>query len=43
MADAIIALTTNLAVQTGQPIKFRKEWFDADKDDTPERDLKMNT
>jgi predicted dehydrogenase len=43
MADAIIALTTNRAVQTGQPINFRKEWFDANKDDTPEKDLKMNT
>jgi predicted dehydrogenase len=41
MADAIIALTTNLAVETGQPIKFRKEWFDATKDDTPEKDLKI--
>jgi predicted dehydrogenase len=42
MADAIIALTTNLAVQTGQPLRFRKEWFDPTKDDTPEKDLGMN-
>jgi predicted dehydrogenase len=42
MADAIIALTTNLAVRTGQPISFRKEWFDATKDDTPEKDLKIS-
>jgi hypothetical protein len=42
MADAIIALTTNIAVQTGQPITFRKEWFDSAKGDTPEKDLKIN-
>lgn len=42
MADAIIALTTNIAVQNGEPIRFRKEWFDATKDDTPEKDLKFN-
>ena len=41
MADAIIALTTNLAVRTGEPISFKKEWFDATKDDTPEKDLKF--
>ncbi len=41
MADAIIALTTNLAVRTGQPIHFKKEWFDASKKDTPEEDLKI--
>ncbi len=39
MADAIIALTTNLAVRTGQPIRFKPEWFDPEKDDTPEKDL----
>lgn len=42
MADAIIALTTNLAVRTGEPISFKKEWFDATKDDTPEKDLKIS-
>jgi len=42
MADAIIALTTNLAVRTGQPIRFKPEWFDATKpDDTPENDLNI--
>ena len=41
MADAIIALTTNLAVRTGQPIRFKPEWFDPAKDDTPEKDLKI--
>ena len=38
MADAIIALTTNLAVRTGQPIRFKPEWFEPEKDDTPEKD-----
>ncbi len=42
MADAIIALTTNLAVRTGQSIDFREEWFDPSVDDTPEKDLKIN-
>jgi hypothetical protein len=43
MADAIIALTTNLAVRTGQPIRFKSEWFDVKKtDDTPEKDLKID-
>jgi len=42
MADAIIALTTNLAVRTGQPIRFKPDWFDATKDDTPEKDLNIN-
>ena len=28
MGDAIIALTTNMAVRTGQSIEFREEWFD---------------
>jgi hypothetical protein len=35
-------LTTNLAVRTGQPIQFKPEWFDAAKDDTPEKDLKID-
>ena len=43
MADAIIALTTNLAVRTDQPIRFKPEWFEPEKDDTPEKDLKINT
>jgi predicted dehydrogenase len=42
MADAIIALTTNLAVRTGQPVNFKPEWFDPAKDDTPEKDLKIS-
>jgi predicted dehydrogenase len=38
IADAIIALTTNLAVSTGQPIVFKPDWFVPEKDDTPEED-----
>ncbi len=36
MADAIIALTTNMAAEQGKPIRFQEAWFDIDKDDTPE-------
>ncbi len=38
LADAIIALTTNLAVQTGQPIRFKPDWFEPEKTETPEED-----
>jgi predicted dehydrogenase len=36
MADAIIALVSNMAIKQGQRIEFKEEWFDIDKDDTPE-------
>jgi predicted dehydrogenase len=36
MADAIIALTANMAAEQGKPIRFQEAWFDPDKDDTPE-------
>jgi len=36
MADAIIALTTNIAIRERRPIEFKPEWFDIDHDDTPE-------
>ena len=36
MADAIIALTTNLAASTTGRIDFKPEWFDPDSDETPE-------
>jgi predicted dehydrogenase len=39
MADAIIALTSNIAMKQGQRIEFKKEWFDLDNDATPEVDL----
>ncbi len=36
MADAVIALTTNLAAAGPGRIDFKKEWFDVDSDETPE-------
>ena len=36
MADAIIALTTNIAMREGRRIEFKKEWFDIESDETPE-------
>jgi predicted dehydrogenase len=36
MADAIIALTSNLAIKKGERIQFVDSWFDVDSDDTPE-------
>jgi predicted dehydrogenase len=41
MADAIIALTSNIAMKRGERIEFKKEWFDVDNDATPEVDLKV--
>jgi predicted dehydrogenase len=39
MADAIIALTSNLAMQTHQRIEFKPEWFEASSPRTPEKDV----
>ncbi|HVU89420.1 MAG TPA: Gfo/Idh/MocA family oxidoreductase [Pirellulales bacterium] len=36
MADAIIALTTNIAMRENRRIEFKPEWFDIDSDETPE-------
>ena len=36
MADAIIALTSNIAMKKRQRVVFEKDWFDADKDAVPE-------
>ena len=36
LADAVIALVTNMAAREGRPITFQKEWFDPDSDETPE-------
>ena len=38
MADAIIALTTNIAIRDNRRIEFKDEWFDINKDETPEGD-----
>ncbi len=36
MGDAVIALTTNIAIRENRRIEFKKEWFDIDSDETPE-------
>ena len=38
LADAVIALTTNIAIRNPEHsrIEFKKEWFDIDSDETPE-------
>jgi predicted dehydrogenase len=36
LADAVIALTTNMAARKGGRIDFKDEWFDIDSDETPE-------
>jgi predicted dehydrogenase len=36
MADAIIALVSNMAIKDQKRIDFRPEWFDIDSDETPE-------
>lgn len=36
LADAVIALVTNMAARQGRAITFQKEWFDPDSDETPE-------
>ena len=36
MGDAVIALTTNIAIKERRQIEFKTEWFDIDSDETPE-------
>lgn len=36
LADAVIALTSNLAMDRQQRIEFKKEWFEIDSDETPD-------
>ncbi len=38
MADAIMAITANLAMKHQKRIEFKEEWFDYTKDDCPEND-----
>lgn len=40
MADAIMALTANLAMKHKQRIEFKPEWFDSTSDACPEDDFK---
>ncbi|MFN8705874.1 MAG: gfo/Idh/MocA family oxidoreductase, partial [Planctomyces sp.] len=41
MADAIMALTANLAMKLKKRIEFREEWFDAASDAVPETDAQV--
>ena len=41
MGDAVIALTTNMAARQGKRIEFKKEWFDIQSDETPEKELEL--
>ncbi|MDZ4781744.1 MAG: Gfo/Idh/MocA family oxidoreductase [Planctomycetia bacterium] len=36
IADAIIALTTNIAIKERRQIEFKPEWYDINHDDTPD-------
>jgi predicted dehydrogenase len=36
LGDAVIALTTNIAIRENRRIEFKDEWFDIDSDETPE-------
>ena len=36
LADAVIALTSNIAIAKKQRIEFQSEWFQIDRDETPE-------
>lgn len=39
MADAVMALTANLAMEHDRRIEFREEWFDPESDAVPEEDV----
>src|SRR5262249_45150240 len=43
MADAIIALTSNLAMKKHQRIEFRKEWFAPASKEVPDAALRPDT
>jgi predicted dehydrogenase len=43
MADAIMALTANLAMKHKKRITFKDEWFDADSDAVPETDEQVSS
>jgi predicted dehydrogenase len=40
MADAIIALTSNLAMKRRQRIEFKPEWFEAESTEVPDSEMK---
>jgi predicted dehydrogenase len=37
LADAVVALTANIAMRTGQRVEFKPEWFDPASDAVPEK------
>jgi predicted dehydrogenase len=43
MADAIVALTANVAMKNRQRIEFASEWFDANSPAVPDGDLKLES
>jgi hypothetical protein len=43
MADAIIALTSNLAMKHRTRIEFKPEWFDAASLEVPDAEMKALT
>ena len=38
LADAVVALTSNLAMKENRRIEFKSEWFDPTSDETPDGD-----
>ncbi|MCH2210123.1 MAG: Gfo/Idh/MocA family oxidoreductase [Fuerstiella sp.] len=43
MADAIMALTANLAMKHKKRIEFKESWFDPASDDAPETDVQVTS
>jgi predicted dehydrogenase len=43
MADAIIALTSNLAMRTNKRIEFKNEWFDPKSREVPDADMGLGS
>jgi hypothetical protein len=43
MADAIVALTSNIAMQKRERIVFDTKWFDPAVSDVPDGDVKLET
>jgi predicted dehydrogenase len=39
LCDSVISLVTNIASDVGRSVTFNEEWFDPDKDATPETDI----
>src|SRR5262249_10860095 len=43
MADAIIALTSNISMGRKQRIEFKDEWFDPNSPEVPDADVRFDT